>query len=264
MGTKGHDETRRAVREHYATVAKGGTGCCGGTPCGTDELARAVGYRDEELAAVPAGANLGLGCGNPTAIAGLRAGETVLDLGSGGGFDAFLAARQVGPQGRVIGVDMTPEMVAKARDNARKAGLPAVEFRLGEIEHLPVADASVDVVISNCVVNLSPEKGDVYKEIFRVLKPGGRVAISDVVTLAPLPAALAADVAAWTGCVAGASRVEEVEGMLREAGFEGIAVTPDPASREAIDQWKPEAGLGRYLASARIEARRPRGRGRGR
>jgi ubiquinone/menaquinone biosynthesis C-methylase UbiE len=178
-----------------------------------------IGYSEAELAAVPEGANLGLGCGNPQAIAALKPGETVLDLGSGAGFDCFLAARQVGPAGHVIGVDMTPEMIRRARDNAAKAGLANVEFRLGEIEYLPVADASVDVVISNCVINLSPEKLQVFREAFRVLRPGGRLALSDIVATAELPAAVRDDLTLFTGCMAGAAHIDELEQMLSEVGF---------------------------------------------
>src|SRR6187399_2272383 len=216
------EEVRNTVREHYGKVADSNgavgcaPGCCGATP----SASAALGYSSEELAAVPNGANLGLGCGNPQAIAGLKTGETVLDLGSGGGFDCFLAARQVGPTGRAIGVDMTADMIERARRNTKKVTLRNVEFRLGEIEHLPVADAEVDVVISNCVINLSPEKGAVFREAFRVLRLGGRVAISDVVALAPLTAEEKADVGLYTGCVAGAAAIDELKAMLLDAGFD--------------------------------------------
>jgi ubiquinone/menaquinone biosynthesis C-methylase UbiE len=190
-----------------------------------------MGYSKEDLASVPEGPDLGLGCGNPQAIAALRSGETVLDLGSGAGFDCFLAARRVGPGGRVIGVDMTPEMVTKARDNARRVDAVNVEFRLGEIEHLPVSDASVDVIISNCVINLSPDKGAVFREALRVLKPGGRIAISDVVATQKIPAELAESVEALTGCVAGAAQVADMRAFLTEAGFDSVVVDPRPDSQ---------------------------------
>ena len=225
-----HD-IRKKVRDGYAQVALGAKqSCCGpASPCcGSGSSAQfisgAVGYSREQMDAVPEGANLGLGCGNPVALASLRAGETVLDLGAGAGFDCFLAAREVGDTGRVIGVDMTPEMLAKARENAVKGGYRNVEFRLGEIEHLPVADATVDIILSNCVINLSPEKPQVFAEAFRVLKPGGRLAVSDVVLLQPLPPALAESAAAYLGCVAGASLREDYLEMLRRAGFGEVRI----------------------------------------
>jgi ubiquinone/menaquinone biosynthesis C-methylase UbiE len=216
-----------------------------------------LGYSEEDLASVPAGAEMGLGCGNPQAIAALRAGETVLDLGSGGGFDAFLAAKQVGPTGRVIGVDMTPAMISKARTNAAKIDAKNVEFRLGEIEHLPVADGSVDAILSNCVINLSPEKGAVFAEAFRALKPGGRLAISDVVATAPIPEALSSVLSALSACVSGAANVETVEALLRAAGFEGIRIAVKPESRAFIAQWMPGSGAENVIASATIEATKP-------
>jgi SAM-dependent methyltransferase len=217
----------------------------------------ALGYSDEERASAPDGADLGLGCGNPQAIAALRAGETVLDLGSGAGFDCFLAAKRVGPSGHVIGVDMTPEMVTKARSNAGKVGATNVEFRLGEIEHLPVADACADAVLSNCVINLSPDKGAVFREAFRALKAGGRLAISDVVAFADMPAELGRSLEALTGCVAGAAKVATLERLLRDAGFQEVKITMRPESRTIIGQCMP--GAEGYVASATIEGRKPGG-----
>jgi ubiquinone/menaquinone biosynthesis C-methylase UbiE len=200
---------------------------------------------------------MGLGCGNPQAIAALQPGETVLDLGSGGGFDCFLAARQVGETGWVIGVDMTPEMIRKARANAKKGGFTNVEFRLGEIEHLPVADRSVDVIISNCVINLSPDKSAVFQEAFRVLKPGGRLAIADIVATAALPEDIRNDLALRAGCVGGAASMDEIETFLREAGFRQIRVQPKDASRELIREWAPGRRVEDYVISATIEAVKP-------
>jgi ubiquinone/menaquinone biosynthesis C-methylase UbiE len=218
----------------------------------------AMGYTREELESVPEGADLGLGCGNPQAIAALKPGDTVLDLGSGAGFDCFLAAKRVGKSGRVIGVDMTPEMVTKARDNARRVEATNVEFRLGEIEHLPVPDASVDVILSNCVINLSPDKGGVFHEAFRVLKPGGRLAISDVVAIAEMPRALAESVEALTGCVAGSAPVETLRKLLIDAGFDNVKIEPRPESRAVIGQCMP--GAEDYVASATIEGTKPGGK----
>ncbi len=250
---KSSDQIRTEVREAYSAIARGTTtSCCGGGTCGSERL----GYASDDLAAVPAGADLGLGCGNPLAIANLHAGEVVLDLGAGGGLDCFLAARAVGASGRVIGVDMSADMVALARGNAAKQGVTNVDFRLGEIEHLPVADASVDVVISNCVINLSPDKPAVFREIARVLKPGGRIAISDVVATKPLSPELAADVAAYCGCIAGAAHVDDLVAILRASGFDHVRVEPDAASREVIAGWAPGRGFEELVVSARITATR--------
>jgi len=242
---------RDKVREGYARIAEEAsagccgprTSCCGGAKSVTpSELAMQIGYTEEELAVLPDSANMGLSCGNPTALAALKPGEVVLDLGSGGGFDVFIAGRKVGPTGRAIGVDMTPEMLAKARRNAaayrQQTGLDNVEFRLGEIEHPPVADASVDVVISNCVINLSPDKPQVWGEISRVLKPGGRVAVSDLALLRPLPQAVREMVEALVGCIAGAVLVSETERMAREAGLTDIVLKSNPGYVEAMTSFE--------------------------
>jgi arsenite methyltransferase len=258
MSDRKADDVRAMVREHYGDIARGrnpgcAPGCCGSVATG----AATLGYSPDQTAAVPDGADLGLGCGNPTAIAALRDGETVLDLGAGGGFDCFLAARQVGPRGRVIGVDMTADMVSRARENARKVSATNVEFRLGEIEHLPIADASVDVILSNCVINLSPDKPAVFHEAFRVLRAAGRLAISDVVATGPIPEALQNQAAALAGCIAGAAPLDDVRAMLSAAGFVDIAVTIAPRSAEIVGAWVP--GIEQFVASATIEARKPGG-----
>lgn len=256
------EEVKTTVRERYGQIAESGGSCgCAPSCCGGNDRASAtaqrLGYATGDLKAVPDGANLGLGCGNPLAIASLRPGQTVLDLGSGAGFDAFLAARAVGTTGRVIGVDMTPAMISKARANQGKAGFPNVEFRLGEIEHLPVTDASVDVILSNCVINLSPDKAQVFREAFRVLKPGGRLAIADIVALQPFPEPMRRNWELYTGCVTGAARVDELRTMLAETGFERVRIEPKPQSREMLQEWFPHQGLEDHVASAIIEAVKP-------
>jgi len=252
------EEVKRAVREHYGKVAElEAPGCAPGC-CGSGaQSSLKLGYAEADLADLPPGADLGLGCGNPQAIAGLRTGDTVIDLGSGAGFDCFLAARKVGPSGRVIGIDMTASMVTKARDNARKAKVPNVEFRLGELEHLPVADACADVILSNCVINLVPDKKAAFAEALRVLKPGGRLAVADVVTTAPLPAALQSQIAALTGCISGASSAAELRAALLEVGFADVRIEVRPESREFIRDWMPGSGSEDYIASATIEAVKP-------
>lgn len=266
MATMKNDQIRQAVRQRYGRVAGSegpgcgsDTTCCGGPTAKAETLSRGLGYTAEDVGSVPEGANMGLGCGNPQAIAGLRSGEIVLDLGSGGGFDCFLAARQVGETGRVIGVDMTPEMIARARANADRGGYRNVEFRLGEIENLPVADQAVDVIVSNCTINLSPDKRRVFREAYRVLKPGGRLAIADVVATAELPEEIRKDMALYTGCVAGAVLVTEVAAMLEEAGFGEIRVTPQDTSRSFIRDWTPGSDVAGYVVSANIEAVKPTG-----
>ena len=251
------DEIRQAVRGSYAKVAASDDSGCGGEKRSAKTVSFLLGYSEKEVKAAPEGANMGLGCGNPQAIAQLKPGEVVVDLGSGGGFDCFLAAEAVGETGRVIGVDMTPEMLSKARVNAEKTGRTNVEFRLGEIEHLPVPDATADVIISNCVINLSPDRPQVYRDAFRALKPGGRLAISDVVRLQDLPEEVLRSIEAMCGCIAGAASVEELEGVLGDIGFGEVRVTVNPASAEFIREWMPGSGLEGYVAAAGIEAVKP-------
>ena len=263
-----HDAHRNGVREAYAQVARAsdeGEGCgIGASCCGTSDdeaintiISTRLGYSQAELDLVPSGADMGLGCGNPKAIAALKTGETVVDLGAGGGFDCFLAAHEVGQSGRVIGVDMTPDMLSKARTNAEKGKFDNVEFRLGEIEYLPVADATADVIISNCVINLSPNKPQVFRDAYRVLKPGGRLAISDVVATVELPEEMRNDPELVAGCMGNASLIEELEGMMLDAGFDQVRILPKDESKEFIRDWAPEHNVTDYVVSASIEAVKP-------
>lgn len=253
------DEIRRKVRERYAAVAlekDSGCGCSSSSCCSPQsssaQQSAKLGYSQKDLKAVPEGANLGLGCGNPQAIARLKKGETVIDLGAGGGFDCFLAAKQVGKTGKVIGVDMTPEMVAKARKNSEKGKYLNVDFRLGEIEHLPVADNTAHVILSNCVINLSPDKEQVYSEAYRVLKAGGRLAISDVITVKTIPKNIRNDTEKISGCVAGALSFHQLTRILEKIGFKNIVINVKEESREFIKEWFPGSGLEKYVRSAEI------------
>ncbi|MFC5700162.1 arsenite methyltransferase [Cohnella faecalis] len=258
-----YDEVRQHVRNRYKQIvveSKPSTSCC--TPaaassscCGTaNEVSAKLGYSNDELTAVPDGSNLGLGCGNPQAIASIELGEAVLDLGSGAGFDCFLASKQVGERGKVYGVDMTPEMVSLARKNASTNGYMNVEFRLGEIEHLPLGDHSIDAIISNCVINLSPDKQQVFNEAYRVLKLGGRLAISDVVTTAALPNEVKDNPDSLARCISGASTVDEIRAMLQSSGFTEISVEAKDESRMFIKDWIPGTNLEDYIQSAVIKA----------
>ena len=269
-------DIHETVRANYAAIATEQRSCCCSSQRSSQvdpaRLAKAVGYDEESLANLPEGANMGLSCGNPVAIAALQEGQTVLDLGSGGGFDVFQAGEKVKTAGRVIGVDMTPEMLVKARKNTeqyrQRTGLDNVEFRLGEIEYLPVSDASVDVVLSNCVINLSPDKPQVWREIFRVLKPGGKVSVSDLALLQPLPNNIREMVAALVGCVAGAALVNETRIMLEKSGFTFIVLTVKPDYVRNMQSWNdplfkqiaetlPEgAEIADYVVSLSIEARK--------
>ncbi|MFF2176170.1 arsenite methyltransferase [Lysinibacillus sp. NPDC058147] len=264
---KREDDIRTNVRENYAKVAlklNSTQGCCtsASSCCNPDdnqnisieEISQKMGYTKEELTSIPDGANMGLSCGNPQAIADLKHGETVVDLGSGGGFDCFLAAPKVGKEGQVIGIDMTPEMISKARRNAEKPGFENVEFRLGEIEHMPVADHTADIIISNCVINLSPNKQQVFKEAYRILKTGGRLAISDVVLTAALPESYLSDMNLYSGCISGAISIEEYEALLKNAGFTNISIVPKDDSKEFIREWEPNYDLENYIVSAIIQA----------
>jgi len=281
------EEIKKTVRQGYAQVAKGSGSCCGpqttGSCCGpqttgccgvdvTRVISKGVGYSEEDMSSVPDGANLGLGCGNPVALASLKEGEVVLDLGSGAGFDCFLASPRVGDNGRVIGVDMTPEMLEKARENARKGDYKNVEFRLGEIENLPVADRSVDIIISNCVINLSPDKERVFQEAYRVLKPGGRLMVSDIVLLEALPGAVQRSVAAYIGCLAGAALKEKYLGAVALAGFNDVRVieetsfgteymSNDPTAKAMLGDENVNKDdlrkVGKAVRSIKVSARKP-------
>ena len=284
METKDKEEIRDAVRQRYGQIAKAETAkpvnsqaasccspsgaiagempaasCCGGPEVTPEQISAVMGYSKEEIAGVIEGANMGLGCGNPVALASLKSGETVVDLGSGGGFDCFLAAKQVDQRGQVIGVDMTPEMIRKARENAKKMGARNVEFRLGEIEHLPVADNRADLIMSNCVINLSPDKRQVYREAYRILKPGGRLSISDVLATAELPAKFRKNLALVAACIGGAATFEETKKMLAEVGFQNIKITAHDKSRDLTRAWEPDKSDNAldYVVSAYIEAAKP-------
>lgn len=263
-----HDEHRQSVRNAYRQVATASdqAAACGieSSCCGVSDdaaintlISTRLGYSEADLASVPGGADMGLGCGNPRAIASLQVGETVVDLGAGGGFDCFLAAREVGANGRVIGVDMTPEMLSKARGNATRGSFTNVEFRLGEIEHLPIGDAVADVIISNCVINLSPDKAQVFREAFRVLRPGGRLAISDVVATLELPDEMRNDPALIAGCMGNASLIDDLAAMIEAAGFVDVRIEPKDESKAFIRDWAPHHNVTDYVVSATIEARKP-------
>jgi len=257
MGQTTNDQIRQNVRNRYKEIALQpvlpNSSCCG-PQVNVDRVSSQLGYSNDELNSVPEGANLGLGCGNPQAIAELKPGETVLDLGSGGGFDAFLASRKVGETGLVIGVDMTPEMISRARGSAVKGGYTNTDFRLGEIEYLPVADQSVDVIISNCVINLSPAKQQVFNEAYRVLRPGGRLAISDVVTTTELPTEIKNDLdLMYSGCISGASSIDELKAMLEQSGFKEVTIESKDDSRTFIKDWVPGSQVENYIVSAVIK-----------
>ncbi len=256
------EDVREAIRRNYAQVAAEGAGmgccaggcCCGGAAASIQNSSNNLGYTHDDLSNIPQEANMGLGCGNPVAFASLQEGETVLDLGCGGGLDCFIASRKVGKSGYVIGVDMTPDMISLARRNSEKGGFSNVDFRLGEIEHLPVADASVDVVISNCVVNLSLDKDQVIKEVFRVLKKNGRLSISDVVATTKLPEQIKRDLDLISSCIGGAEYIEDLRQMLQNAGFTDVRLTPKENSKEIVESWGLADGIVDYVASYNIEA----------
>lgn len=276
------EKIKEKVRESYGNIAKAGgalptvqstASCCGPSQssttdaevgcCGSDlsveKISSIMGYSTKDVESVPEGANMALGCGNPVALASLKPGETVVDLGSGGGFDCFLAAKEVGENGQVIGVDMTSDMISKARKNAEKMGATNVEFRLGEIEYLPVADSSADIIMSNCVINLSPDKESVYRDAFRVLKPGGRLSISDIVATARLPEKIQRDLELVSACVGGAATIDDTREIMEVIGFEDIRVVPNDHSRDLIRKWDPQRSENAtdYIVSASIEAVKP-------
>lgn len=270
MSTVTDSPIKEHVKKAYGSIATDGrSGCCSGSSVEQTVISKSIGYSESELESVPEGANLGLGCGNPTSIANLKADETVLDLGSGAGFDCFLAARQVGESGRIIGVDMTPEMIEKARANAKNGGFTNVEFRQGEIENLPVEDASIDVVLSNCVINLSPDKGPVFDEIFRVLKPGGRVMISDIALKKPLPEKILNSIEAYVGCVSGALLLDEYSNIVNASGLQNVRIdvnavsscagsdSKDPIVRELLQQVDNPREFLDNVVSVYIQATKP-------
>jgi SAM-dependent methyltransferase len=273
METGEKEKIREAVRERYGKVAESETAATGTGPvasrprslllhalnphCPNDSHGILLFWRTRSVSGKHVCRNLGLGCGNPVALASLKSGETVVDLGCGGGFDCFLASKEVGKTGKVIGVDMTPEMITKARENVEKMGAGNVEFRLGEIEHLPVADNSADIIMSNCVINLSPDKLSVYRDAFRVLKPGGRLAISDIVATAPLPDEIRKNLALLTACIGGAATIEDTEEMLKETGFQDIKIKPNEKSGAFFREWIPGKSVEDYVVSAYIEAIKP-------
>lgn len=273
------DEIKKVVREGYAKIAKKENSCCApiNSCCcnksAPEDISKGIGYAADELSSLPEGANLGLGCGNPIALASLKEGETVLDLGSGAGIDCFLSAKKVGKSGKVIGVDMTPEMIEKARANARKGNYTNVEFRLGEIERLPVDDNSVDVIISNCVINLSPDKPDVFKEAFRVLKPGGRLMVSDIVLLKDLPDAVKNSISAYVGCLSGAIKKDEYLNTMKTIGFRDVRILDenifpikymanDQTAKAAMEKLKVTnkelADIGKSVASIKVSGIKPK------
>lgn len=267
QGTKTMEDVKREVRSAYGGVAEANNqnkncgnsrSCCGVSSKPDSEYSKELGYTQEELESVPEGCNMGLGCGNPQTIASLKQGEIVLDLGAGGGFDVFLAAKQVGPSGKVFGVDMTLEMLNKARVNAEKSGYKNVEFLLGEIEHLPLPNNSINVIISNCVVNLSTNKTQVFNEAFRVLKEGGRLAISDMVAYKPLPHEMVINKELYCNCISGAITIEELKKILSNAGFIDILVEPQENSRMFVKDWVPGSDAENYVVSAKIKAVKPR------